>query len=91
MVKDRVLEDLFDVLVANLGRVLTRGAQVLAAIDCKVYLRVSKILWLVIGEQKDGAVSHTSTHLSSIPALFIAANDTFVKVYASYNFFVRDR
>ena len=62
----------------------------LSTIYCEIDLCVSKILWLVVGEQKDGAVSYTSTHLSSIPALFITADDTFVKVNASYDFFACD-
>ena len=91
MVKDRVLEDLLDVLVADLGWVLARRTQMLAAVDSEIDLGVSKIFGLIVGEQKYGAVSYTSTHLCAVSALFIATYDFFVEIDASYDFFARDR
>ena len=90
MVEDRVLEDLLDVLVADLGRVFARRAQVLAAVNGEIDLGVTEVFRLVVREQKYGAVSHTSTHLSAISALFIAAYDFFVEVDAGYDFLARD-
>ena len=63
----------------------------LASVDSEIDLGVSKVFGLVIGEQKHGAVSDTSTHLSAVSALFIATNDLFVEIDAGYDFLARDR
>ena len=87
MVEHRVLKDLLDVLIADLRRVLARRPQMLPAVHREIDLSVSKVFRLVIREQENGTVSHTSSHLSPIPALLFTAYNTFVKIDARYNFF----
>ena len=87
VVEHRILKDLLDVLIADLGRVLARRPQMLPTVHREIDLRVSKVFRLVVREQENGAVSHTSSHLSPIPALLFTAYNTFVEIDARYNFF----
>lgn len=80
MIEDGVLEDLLDILIANLGRVVPRGSQVLPTVHCQIYLSVSKVFWLVVGKEKDGTVADTTSHLRLMLPLSLIAEYSFVEV-----------
>ena len=83
MIEHRVLEDLLDVFIADLGRVLSWGSQMLSTIHCQVNLCVSKVLGFVIGKKQDGTVSDTTAHLGLVFALLVTVEDFLVEVGTS--------
>ena len=89
MVEDWVLEDLLNVFIADFGWLFTRRSQMLPTIHCKINLCITEVFWFVIGQEENGAVADTSSYLSAISTLLLAANHFFVEIDTGSHFFSR--
>ena len=71
MVEHRVLENLLNVFIADLGWFFTWRAQVLPTIDCEVDLGIAKVFGFVIRQQEHCAITHTLADLCTIASFLL--------------------